>query len=385
MVKPVVHRDINQAFACAEQHAADVDLHGRFPAEAVQELRAAGAMAFLLPRELGGAGLSLDEIAEITTQLSRRCASTGMIFAMHQIQVASILRHYGTSGWFQSYLLELAVNQNLIASATSEAGVGGDLRKSLAALEPISGLEFTMRMEKQAPTISYGAYADDLLLTMRRSPSAEPGDQVLVLAHFKDLQAEQVGCWDALGMRGTSSPGFLIKGNCSPDQILPTPFPVIAAETMVPVSHILWAHVWLGIAFAAFQKAQAFVRAQARKTPGITPPTALRLAELSVRFTEFRELVRSVSKEFVGMEDRTLLSTAGYMVRINNLKLSASRAVVEVCTGALQICGFSGYKNDGPYSLGRHLRDAHSSTLMIGNDRLLATNASLLLVHREAM
>ena len=52
-------------------------------------------------------------------------------------------------------------------------------------------------------------------------------------------------------------------------------------------------------------------------------------------------------------------------------------------TQCLGICGIAGYKNDSPYSLGRHLRDAHSAALMIGNDRILATNASLLLVHKD--
>jgi acyl-CoA dehydrogenase len=50
---------------------------------------------------------------------------------------------------------------------------------------------------------------------------------------------------------------------------------------------------------------------------------------------------------------------------------------------ALLICGVVGYKNDSPFALGRHLRDAHSAALMVGNDRILATNASLLLVLKE--
>jgi acyl-CoA dehydrogenase len=73
----------------------------------------------------------------------------------------------------------------------------------------------------------------------------------------------------------------------------------------------------------------------------------------------------------------------GYAVRVNNLKIAASEAAAEVCGRALRICGMLGYKNDGPYSVGRHLRDAHSAALMISNDRLHATNAALLLVHRE--
>ena len=41
-----------------------------------------------------------------------------------------------------------------------------------------------------------------------------------------------------------------------------------------------------------------------------------------------------------------------------------------------------GYKNDSPYSLGRHLRDAHSAAIMISNDRIASNTANLLLVNR---
>jgi acyl-CoA dehydrogenase len=68
---------------------------------------------------------------------------------------------------------------------------------------------------------------------------------------------------------------------------------------------------------------------------------------------------------------------------MNNLKVSASQLVVDIVHRALLICGIQGYKNDSPFSLGRHLRDAHSAALMIGNDRILATNASLLLVLKD--
>ena len=53
--------------------------------------------------------------------------------------------------------------------------------KSLASLEAHGKL---FRFEKKASTISYGAHADDILTTVRRTPNADSGDQVLVLTHF---------------------------------------------------------------------------------------------------------------------------------------------------------------------------------------------------------
>ena len=51
-------------------------------------------------------------------------------------------------------------------------------------------------------------------------------------------------------------------------QILPVPFADISAQTMLPVSHLLWSALWLGIATDAVARARAFVRAEARKKPG---------------------------------------------------------------------------------------------------------------------
>jgi acyl-CoA dehydrogenase len=376
-----------QALNVAAEHADDVDRQGRFPAEAVTALRSAGALSWGIPLEYGGAGAGIDDLADATLELSRRCAATGMVFAMHQIQVASIVRHMADSLWFRDYLERVAREQRLIASATSEVGLGGDMRKSIAAVTPVpNSPDNLVQFEKKASTISYGAYADDLLTTLRRGPAAESGDQVLVLTHFSEMDAMPMSTWDTLGMRGTCSPGFVVRATCLTDQLLPVPFASIAAETVVPVSHILWANVWLGISTDAFSRAQNFVRAQARQNPGITPPTALRLSELSSRMAEFRALVHGATQEYMGLADsdrRAGLSTIGYAVRINNLKIAASEAAAEACQGALRICGFAGYGNSGPFSVGRQLRDAHSAALMIANDRLLATNAALLLVYRE--
>jgi len=376
-----------RALVIAAQYADDVDRRGRFPSEAVDALRSAGAMSWGVPHEFGGAGAHIDDLADATFELASRCAATGMVFAMHQIQIASIARHLGASLWFPNYLRRVVREQRLIASATSEVGVGGDLRKSNAAIEPVADSpDRRVQFEKKASTISYGAHADDLLTTLRCSPTADQGDQVLVLTHFPDMESKPTGEWDTLGMRGTCSPGFIVRATCLTDQVLPVPFAAIAAETMVPFSHILWAHVWLGISTDAFSRAQNFVRVQARQNPGTPPPAALRLSELSVRMAAFRALVQGALQEFMSLaegERRARLSTIGYAVRINNLKIAASEAAVEACQGALRICGFAGYGNGGPYSVGRQLRDAHSAVLMIANDRLHATNAALLLVYRE--
>jgi len=386
---PLLTPAFEEVLSLAEKHAEDTDKNGRFPAEAVAALRAAGALGWMVPEEYGGKGMQIDDIARAVFELSRRCAATGMIFAMHQIQVACIARHGDRSPWFADYLRRLVAEQRLIASATSEVGTGGDIRHSIAALRPESDApDAPLRFEKNATTISYGAHADDLLTTVRRGPEADNGDQVAVLTNLSEMTVKPTGQWDTLGMRGTCSPGFEIEAVCSQEQVLPEPFSRIAAETMVPFSHILWAHVWLGLSTDAFERARNFVRRQARQTPGVTPPSALRLSELAAHMAAFRATVEDATGEYsdaVARNDRAVCSTIGFAVRMNNLKIAASEAAVEACQGALRVCGILGYRNGGPFSVGRALRDAYSAALMIANDRLHANNASLLLVHRESI
>ena len=124
-----------EAAGIAAIHAAAVDRDGRFPREAIAALKSGRLLGAMLPVELGGEGASLSDMAEICSTLGQQCSSAGMIFAMHQIQISSLVLHAQTSEWHRTFLRRVADDQLLLASATSESGVGGDLRTSLCAVE----------------------------------------------------------------------------------------------------------------------------------------------------------------------------------------------------------------------------------------------------------
>jgi acyl-CoA dehydrogenase len=306
-----------------------------------------------------------------------------MVFAMHQIQVACLVHHGTGAHFFQRYQEELARTQRLIASVTSEAGIGGSVRTSIS---PIQRDADGCTLRKDGTVVSYGEFADDLLITVRRGPDSAPNDQVLVLARKSQCTMENTGTWDTFGMRGTCSPGYVITARFSEEQIVPATFADISSQTMLPFAHVLWASLWLGIANDAVARARAYVRGVAREMPGRTPPSALRLAETSAQLQMFRALVHDAARRLhraLSSRDKEELSSVGFAIAMNDLKVSASQAVVEIVTRALRICGTAGYRNDHKFSLTRHLRDAHSAALMIGNDRILANNAPLHLVFKD--
>jgi acyl-CoA dehydrogenase len=362
-------------------HAGDVDLKARFPAESFVALKEAKLLSAMVPKELGGQGATLGDIAAVCTTLGHYCSSTAMVYAMHQSQVACIIRHWGTSPWQKGFIAEMCKSELLLGSATSEAGIGGDVRTSSCAVDA-NGDKFTLA--KNATVISYGAHADAICVTARRTPDSPPSDQVLVVCPKDTYTLEQTSGWDTLGMRGTCSNGFWLRAKGSTAQVLPTPYADISAQTMLPSAHVFWASLWLGIAAEAVNRARVFIRAEARKKPGSTPPGALRLAEASNQLQLMRANVTDCSAAYeAAMNEPDALTSLGFAIRMNHLKTGTSQMAIDVVNRALLICGIHGYKNDGPYSVGRHLRDAHSAQVMVSNDRILGTTASLLLVHKD--
>jgi acyl-CoA dehydrogenase len=364
-------------------YAPAVDRDARFPKESIDALKDASLLSAYVPKKFGGMGLNILQIAKICEILGQYCGSSAMIYAMHKIQVACLVHHAQSSAYFCDYLRQLVEKQRLIASATTEVGVGGDLRSSICAVEVDNG---TFRLTKKAPVISYGESADDILVTCRKSPTSPASDQVQVLVHRGNYTAEPISGWDTMGFRGTCSSGFTLTSKGSADQILPTPFSEILAQTMHPYSHIVWGSLWSGIAIDAVNLARAYVRTEARKTPGETPPSALRLAEVDRVLQEMRNNILGLTREYHQLlldEKPDAFNDFGFSIRTNNLKLSSSQLIVDIVSRALLICGISGYRNDSKYSLSRHLRDAYGAALMVNNDRILKLNSTMLMVHKE--
>ncbi|SHM40126.1 acyl-CoA dehydrogenase family protein [Rhizobacter sp. OV335] len=363
-------------------HAAEVDRDARFPHEAYAALKQQKLLSCYVPVEYGGMGLNISDLSQICEVLGQYCGSTAMIFAMHQIQVGCIVHHALDSEFFRGYAREMVEQQYLIASATTELGIGGDVRSSLCAVQ-VTGDRFTL--EKQTPVISYGATADAILVTCRKSEDAARNDQVQVLVRKSDYELTKLSGWDTLGFRGTCSEGFVLKSQGRVEQILPQPYADIHRRTMHPFSHVVWASLWLGLSIDAVSRARSAVRAEARKNPSVTPISATRLAELDTVLFSMRGGVYQTLREYHDVliaNDPEAYSGFSFAININNLKLTASQFVVEVVGKAMLICGIQGYRNDSKLTLGRHLRDAYGAALMVNNDRILGQSATMQIVQR---
>jgi len=365
--------------------AADaVDRDARFPHEAFDAMKAEKLLSSYVPREYGGRGLDVRQISQVCEALGHYCASSAMIFAMHQIQVAMIVHHGLEAAFFRDYVREIVAKQNLLASATTELGIGGDVRSSICAARVVDD---HFMLEKQAPVISYGEMADAILVTARRSEEAAKSDQVLVLVRKEDVVLRRLSEWNTLGFRGTCSPGFELKSMGNAQQILPVPYAEIHAKTQQAFAHIVWASLWTGLASDALHRARQVVRAEARKNPNTMPISATRLAEADIVLNTMKSTLHATIDDYLvalKSDDPEAFSNFALAIRLNNLKLTASTLVLDIVMRAMLICGIAGYRNDSKLSLGRHLRDATGAALMVNNDRILGQNATMQMALRES-
>jgi acyl-CoA dehydrogenase len=360
--------------AIAANNAIDVDEASRFPAEACAALKEQRLLGVMVSRDLGGEGASIAEVADVCYQLGQACSSTGMIYAMHSIKVACVTRHMRDNPVLANTMRRLSAEQLLLASSTTEGQSGGNVRSSEAPVEHADG---GIQLERKASVISYGAYADGIVTTARRSADSPGSDQVLVAFLKSDYTLTRLQGWNTLGMRGTCSEGYTLKAHGQPGQILPDPYEIIHAQTMVPFAHLLWGSVWTGIAASATARAQAFIRQAMRTSNGQLPPGAPQFTQALKTLRTLRGMLASSLRAYESrMNDPKALASVDFQSVITLTKVEASELAVATVMSAMRACGLSGYRADGDFTLGRHLRDVLSSPIMINNDRILANLAT---------
>ena len=358
----------------AKANAHAVDAEARFPSESFAELRKQRLLGIQVPQSLDGEGATVAEIADICYILGQSCSSTALIYAMHQIKMACLVRHFKNAPALERVLRRIANEQFLMASSTTEGQAGGNVRSSEA---PVVADGDHVTLERKATVISYAVEADGIVTTARRSPDSPGNDQVLLVLLKSDYTLERLQVWDTLGMRGTHSEGFTLRARAVAGQIMPEPYDRIHSQTMVPFAHLLWGSVWTGIAAAATAKAQAFIRHVVRQSNGTMPPGAAHFTQAVSSLRTLRSLLSANLHHYQSiMSDEKAIGSMDFQAVITLTKVQASELAVSTVFSALRACGLSGYRNDTEFSIGRLLRDVLSSPIMISNDRILSNLAT---------
>ena len=357
----------------AAPHADDVDREARFPTRRRRAARGAARSRRSCPTSSAAAASRSRTSPRRASSSGGAAARAAMVFAMHQIQVACLVRHLDGAPWFEDVPARRScAEQRLIASVTSEVGTGGDMGRSIAAVD--AGRRRRLPFEKQAPTVSYGAHADDLLTTLRRAPDADGRRPGASCSTRKDA-----GRRSSRRARGTRSacaararPGSSSAPSFAAEQVLPPPFADDRARRRWCRSRTSSGRTSGSASRPTPSTAPAPSCARRRKrqpgraarrrrrasrtlmTRAVAAPRRGRLGARASSSTPTRRRGRERPRD-------DGVGAALQQPQDRGLRAGAARLPGRARASAAS----SGFKNDTPFSVGRHLRDAMSAALMI--------------------
>ncbi|MER6528192.1 acyl-CoA dehydrogenase family protein [Streptomyces sp. NPDC001508] len=369
----------------AEKYAEQADTAAEFPVTVLEELRSSGLLGLLVPAEYGGLGGTLDDLLDVGIALGRVDLSAAMIFAMHCQQVACVIDH-AAAPLAQELLPEAAAGRMYLASVTTEASKGGHLLTASARLEADTDASGQLRVDRFAPIVTGGAYADGFLISMQAPGARSPGEVSLVFARRSQLDITASGDWDPLGMRASHSVALRLTGRVPDHQVLGEhgAFRAVALRTLGPLAHLTWAACWLGAAAGALSRVVQMLRDSAKSKDSATKSELLlaRLSRARQRLDTVHALLRHTADVYTAASTGDGdVSLPRNQLLINALKITASEECLRAVEDLIDAVGLRhGYLKNSPTRLERTLRDLRSAPLNYSNDRLHQADGVLALL-----
>ncbi|MBG7704680.1 acyl-CoA/acyl-ACP dehydrogenase [Streptomyces sp. MC1] len=367
--------------AVAAEHSARSDTESTFPAEALAELRHTGLLGLMVPSTYGGLDGDIADMVQVSMDLGRADMSVAMIFAMHCQQVAAVVRH-ARPALRDRLLPEIAGGRRYLASVTTEAGTGGHL---LSAQSPLEASDCDLVIDRFAPVVTGGAYADGYLITMLAPNAASPAEVSLVYADRQDLDVTVKGDWQALGMRASHSLPLQLTGRVPADRTIGEEgdFRTVMTSTFAPMAHLGWSAAWLGTAAGALSRVLRLLR-----SPGGRARTDLHSELLLSRLSRARRRLDQVhallTRTQTTVAETADLSRPAVQLQLNALKITASEECLRAVDDLIDAVGMRhGYLKGSPTRLEQALRDLRSAALNYHNDRLDLVDGKLALLDPE--
>ncbi|WP_329223594.1 acyl-CoA/acyl-ACP dehydrogenase [Streptomyces sp. NBC_01485] len=360
-----------------EEHRQRTDRDAVFPVEALDALRRTGLLGLLVPVEYGGLGGTVRDLVGAALTLGRSDTSVGMIFAMHCQQTAAVVGHAGER-LRKELLPRVAGGEVYLASVTTEAGKGGHL---LSAQAQLGRSGERLEIDRLAPVVTGGMYADGFLITMRSAGEQAEHEVSLVYADRDQLEVTGSGDWQPLGMRASHSLPLRLTGGVPGHQVVGEHgrFHEIAGKVFGPLAHLGWSAVWLGTAAGALSRVLRMIRGrEGRDRFDVGSELLLtRISRARQRLDVVHALLWRALEVVESGED---LSVPARQLLLNSLKITASEECLAAVDGLVDAVGLRhGYLKDSPTRLEQALRDLRSAALNYSNDRLHLADGRLAL------
>jgi butyryl-CoA dehydrogenase len=341
--------------------ASEIDKNHRFPTETVKAMAELNLFGLTIPEEFGGAGGDSLSYTLAVEELSRVCATHGVILSAHVSLCASPLLKFGTDAQKQKYLPKLASGTTLGAFCLTEPGAGTDAaaQKTTAVRK---GDDFILNGSKVF--ITNGAVAE-VFVVFAMTDMSKGLKGITAFIVEKGFPGFAVGqTEDKLGICASSTTEILFK-----DCVVPADNMLggegqgfkIAMQTL-DGGRIGIASQALGIAQGALEAAVAYTKERVQFGKPISANQGIQwmLADMATSVEAARLLTYDAA---------TTKDTGGrYSKEAAMAKVFAAETAMSVATKSIQIHGGIGYTKN--YPVERYFRDAKITAIYEGTSEV---------------
>ncbi|KAK2585554.1 hypothetical protein KPH14_010193 [Odynerus spinipes] len=332
--------------------AAKTDSEHRYPKEQIKKMDELGLMRIAVPESLGGTGLDYLAYAIAMEEISRGCASAGVIMSVHNSLFLGPIDKFGTKEQKEKYIREFSNNQKLGCFALSEPGNGSDAGAASTTATK-NGDKYTINGTKSWITNAFEADAIILFATTDKSKKHKGISSFIVDKPISGLSLGKKE--NKLGIKGSSTCSLIFEDCKVPiENMLGEPGMGFKIAMMsLDAGRIGIASQALGIAQASLDCAIEYAAKREAFGKPIIRLQAIqqKLADMALKVESSRLLTwRAAHLKDVGKP---------YTKEAAMAKLSASETATFCAHQCIQILGGMGYVTDMPAE--RHYRDARIS------------------------
>jgi len=356
-------RQLFRSFAVNEVEplAQEIDEQERFPIETVEKMQKYGFMGIPFPKQYGGQGCDYLTYAMAVEELSKVCATTGVIVSAHTSLCGSPLLEFGTEEQKQKYLTKVASGEWLGAFGLTEPGAGTDAagQQTKAVLD---GDNYILNGSKIF--ITNASYAD-VYIVMAMTDKSQGTKGISAFIVESTFPGFSIGKKELkMGIRGSATCELIFEDCIVPKENLLGKIGQgfkIAMKTL-DGGRIGIAAQALGIAQGAIDETVSYVKERKQFGRSISKfqNTQFQLAEMQTKVDAARLLVyKAACSKDAGVS---------YGVDAAMAKLFAAETAMEVTTKAVQLHGGYGYTRD--YPVERMMRDAKITEIYEGTSEV---------------
>ncbi|MCP4293356.1 MAG: acyl-CoA dehydrogenase [bacterium] len=337
--------------------AAQIDEEERFPTEVVKKMGELGFMGMNVAEKYGGA--AMDSVCYVLAmeEISKACASTGVIMSVNNSLVCWPLEKYGTEEQKMKWLAPLAKGEKLGAYCLSEPGAGTDAAAQTTKAKKDGD---TWVLNGMKNFITNGANADTLLVFAQTDESLKHKGILAFIVDAKSDGFSVIRKEEKMGIRASDTAQLAFDNVRVPaDQQLGadgTGFKV--AMSTLDGGRIGIASQALGICAAAYEASVRYSKEREQFGRAIAKFQAIqwKIADMATRL----EAARLLTYKAAWAKDQG----GRYSEEAAMAKLYASEASHYITNEAVQIFGGNGYSKE--YPVERHFRDAKITEIYEG-------------------